>query len=125
MLTERETDRIWGFGKLFIFIILFALLLMFISGPNAGKMVAEGLLDIQYGASAEDVPRTTHAHVFLSFILFEYFADCYVFGSLCVAKRSKKLRWLRTPKYIHMRTRFSCHQSWISRSARCLNLTLT
>ena len=114
MLTEKETDRIWGFGKLFIFIILFASLLMFISGPNAGEMAAEGVLDIEYGASAEDVARTTHAHVFLSF-LFEYFADCYVFGSLCVAKRSKKLRWLRTPKYIHMRTR----------SARCLNLTLT
>jgi pyruvate/2-oxoglutarate dehydrogenase complex dihydrolipoamide dehydrogenase (E3) component len=50
---------------------MFTPLLMFISGPNAGEMVAEGVLAIEYGASAEDVARTTHAHVcILSFILF-------------------------------------------------------
>lgn len=34
-----------------------------IIGPNAGEMIAEGVLAIEYGASAEDVARTTHAHV--------------------------------------------------------------
>ena len=32
-------------------------------------MVAEGVLAIEYGASAEDVARTTHAHVCI-FIFF-------------------------------------------------------
>jgi len=51
MLTEKETDRILG---------------VHIIGPNAGEMVAEGVLAIEYGASAEDVARTTHAHPTLS-----------------------------------------------------------
>jgi dihydrolipoamide dehydrogenase len=47
--------------------------LIVISGPNAGEMIAEGVLAIEYGASAEDVARTTHAHVcVLPFILFYY-----------------------------------------------------
>lgn len=45
---------------------------MFISGPNAGEMVAEGVLAIEYGASAEDVARTTHAHVCIFHLLFLY-----------------------------------------------------
>ena len=32
-------------------------------GPNAGEMIAEGVLAIEYGASSEDIARTTHAHV--------------------------------------------------------------
>lgn len=32
-------------------------------GPNAGEMIAEGVLAMEYGASAEDIARTTHAHV--------------------------------------------------------------
>ena len=47
-LTEAETDRILG---------------VHIMGPNAGEMIAEGVLAMEYGASAEDVARTTHAHV--------------------------------------------------------------
>ena len=52
ILTEAETDRILG---------------VHIMGPNAGEMIAEGVLAIEYGASAEDVARTTHAHVRFSF----------------------------------------------------------
>ena len=68
MLTEKETDRILGvhiIGKLFGFLIFLFIILFIplISGPNAGEMVAEGVLAIEYGASAEDVARTTHAHV--------------------------------------------------------------
>ena len=51
-LTEAETDRILG---------------VHIMGPNAGEMIAEGVLAIEYGASAEDVARTTHAHVRYNF----------------------------------------------------------
>ncbi|KAF9044165.1 dihydrolipoyl dehydrogenase [Panaeolus papilionaceus] len=50
-LTEAETDKILG---------------VHIIGPNAGEMIAEGVLALEYGASAEDVARTTHAHPTLS-----------------------------------------------------------
>lgn len=33
-----------------------------IIGPNAGEMIAEAVLAMQYGASAEDIARTCHAH---------------------------------------------------------------
>ena len=33
------------------------------TGPNAGEMISEAVLAIEYGASAEDIARTTHAHV--------------------------------------------------------------
>ena len=35
---------------------------MHIVGPNAGEMIAEGVLGLEYGASSEDVARTSHAH---------------------------------------------------------------
>lgn len=35
-------------------------------GPNAGEMIAEGVLAMEYGASSEDVSRTCHAHPTLS-----------------------------------------------------------
>ena len=47
MLSDKETDRILG---------------IHIIGPNAGEMIAEGTLAIEYGASSEDVARTCHAH---------------------------------------------------------------
>ncbi|KAI0293182.1 dihydrolipoyl dehydrogenase [Multifurca ochricompacta] len=50
-LVEDETDRILG---------------VHIIGPNAGEMIAEGVLALEYGASAEDIARTTHAHPTLS-----------------------------------------------------------
>ncbi|EPQ52004.1 dihydrolipoyl dehydrogenase [Gloeophyllum trabeum ATCC 11539] len=50
-LTEKETDRILG---------------VHIIGPNAGEMIGEAVLAIEYGASSEDVARTTHAHPTLS-----------------------------------------------------------
>ncbi|KAF2640238.1 dihydrolipoyl dehydrogenase [Massarina eburnea CBS 473.64] len=51
MLSDAETDRILG---------------IHIIGPNAGEMIAEGVLAIEYGASSEDVARTSHAHPTLS-----------------------------------------------------------
>ncbi|KAI9751111.1 MAG: D-lactate ferricytochrome c oxidoreductase [Chaenotheca gracillima] len=46
-VADAETDRILG---------------IHIVGPNAGEMIAEGTLAIEYGASSEDVGRTSHAH---------------------------------------------------------------
>ncbi|MCJ1231083.1 D-lactate ferricytochrome c oxidoreductase [Toensbergia leucococca] len=46
-LADAETDRILG---------------IHIVGPNAGEMIAEGVLALEYGASTEDVARTSHAH---------------------------------------------------------------
>lgn len=51
ILTDKKTDRILG---------------IHIMGPNAGEMIAEGTLGIEYGASAEDIGRTCHAHPTLS-----------------------------------------------------------
>ncbi|MCJ1338563.1 dihydrolipoamide dehydrogenase precursor [Bachmanniomyces sp. S44760] len=47
MLADAETDRLLG---------------VHIVGPNAGEMIAEAVLAIEYGASSEDVGRTSHAH---------------------------------------------------------------
>ncbi|KAK4184448.1 hypothetical protein QBC35DRAFT_505897 [Podospora australis] len=47
MLADPETDRILG---------------IHIIGPNAGEMIAEGTLALEYGASSEDIARTCHAH---------------------------------------------------------------
>lgn len=47
MIADAQTDRILG---------------IHIIGPNAGEMIAEGTLAIEYGASSEDIGRTSHAH---------------------------------------------------------------
>lgn len=47
ILTDKATDRILG---------------IHIIGPNAGEMIAEGVLGMEYGASSEDIARTCHAH---------------------------------------------------------------
>ncbi|KAJ9611320.1 dihydrolipoamide dehydrogenase precursor [Cladophialophora chaetospira] len=46
-LSDSKTDRILG---------------VHIIGANAGEMIAEGTLALEYGASSEDVARTCHAH---------------------------------------------------------------
>ena len=51
-------------------------------------MIAEGVLAIEYGASAEDVARTCHAHVCFSFGLSSFvftpifFCLAHVIGSI-------------------------------------------
>ena len=47
IISNNETDRILG---------------VHIIGPNAGEMIAEGVLAMEYGASSEDIARTCHAH---------------------------------------------------------------
>ena len=47
MLADAATDRVLG---------------VHIIGPDAGTMIAEAALAIEFGASAEDIARTCHAH---------------------------------------------------------------
>lgn len=56
VLADKETDRILG---------------VHIIGPNAGEMIAEAALGVEYGAAAEDIARTCHAHPTLSEALKE------------------------------------------------------
>ncbi|SPO01321.1 related to LPD1 - dihydrolipoamide dehydrogenase precursor [Cephalotrichum gorgonifer] len=51
MLADPETDRLLG---------------VHIIGANAGEMIAEATLALEYGASTEDIARTCHAHPTLS-----------------------------------------------------------
>eukprot|EP01084_Bolivina_argentea_P121487 215289_1 len=51
ILADKESDRLLG---------------VHIIGPNAGEMIAEAGLAMEYGASSEDVARTCHAHPTLS-----------------------------------------------------------
>jgi dihydrolipoamide dehydrogenase len=51
ILVDKVTDRILG---------------VHIIGPNAGEMIMEGVIGMEYGASSEDIGRTCHAHPTLS-----------------------------------------------------------
>jgi len=51
ILADGATDRVLG---------------VHIIGPDAGTMIAEAALAIEFGASAEDIARTSHAHPTLS-----------------------------------------------------------
>lgn len=62
ILAEKETDRILG---------------AHIIGPNAGEMISEAVIAIEYGASSEDLARTCHAHPTLSEAFKEACMDTY------------------------------------------------
>lgn len=62
ILADKNTDRILG---------------MHIIGSNAGEMIAEGVLAMEYGASSEDIARTCHAHPTLSEALKEACMSTY------------------------------------------------
>ena len=51
ILTDAKTDKMLG---------------IHIIASNAGEMIAEGVLALEYGASAEDAARTCHAHPTMS-----------------------------------------------------------
>ena len=51
IISDAKTDRMLG---------------CHIIGPNAGEMIAEAVLALEYGASSEDIARTCHAHPTLS-----------------------------------------------------------
>lgn len=62
VLADKESDKILG---------------VHIVGPNAGEMIAEGVLGMEYGASSEDIARTCHAHPTLSEAFKEACMDTY------------------------------------------------
>lgn len=51
VITEKDTDKLLG---------------VHIIGPSAGELIQEATLAMEYGASAEDIARTCHAHPTLS-----------------------------------------------------------
>jgi dihydrolipoamide dehydrogenase len=51
MLAHAETDRILGVHAI---------------GPYASELIAEAVLAMEFGASAEDIARVVHAHPTLS-----------------------------------------------------------
>jgi dihydrolipoamide dehydrogenase len=51
LLADKATDKLLG---------------AHIIGPDAGTLIAELALAIEFGASAEDIARTSHAHPSLS-----------------------------------------------------------
>lgn len=72
--TNQDTD---GFVKILIDADTERLLGAHIIGPNAGEMIAEAGLALEYGASAEDIARTCHAHPTLSEAFKEANMDAY------------------------------------------------
>ncbi len=56
IIADAETDRLLG---------------MHILGPQASHLIAEGVLAIEFAASAEDIARTIHAHPSLSEVVKE------------------------------------------------------
>jgi dihydrolipoamide dehydrogenase len=62
VLADKETDQILG---------------VHIIGNNAGEMIAEAVIGMEYGASSEDLARTCHAHPTLSEAFKEACMDTY------------------------------------------------
>lgn len=62
VLADAATDKILG---------------AHIIGPNAGEMISEAVIAIEYGASSEDMARTCHAHPTLSEAFKEACMDTY------------------------------------------------
>ncbi len=65
ILADAKTDRVLG---------------VHIMGPDAGNMIGEAAVAMEFGASAEDIARTCHAHPTLSEAIKE--------SALAVAKRA-------------------------------------
>lgn len=58
-----ETD---GFIKIISDAVTDAVLGVHVIGPNASELIAEAVIAMEFGASAEDIARTVHAHPTLS-----------------------------------------------------------
>jgi dihydrolipoamide dehydrogenase len=56
ILADEKTDRILG---------------VHIIGPRAGDLIAEAVVAMEFGASAEDVARSSHAHPTLAEVIKE------------------------------------------------------
>jgi dihydrolipoamide dehydrogenase len=56
ILAHKETDRVLG---------------VHIIGPRAGDLIAEAAIAIEFGASSEDIARSSHAHPTLAEVIKE------------------------------------------------------
>ena len=74
LIVEKKTGRILGVG---------------IAGSGAGELIAEGVLAIEMGASAEDLKLVIHPHPTLSESLMES-AETFFGQSTHVFKPKKK-----------------------------------
>jgi dihydrolipoamide dehydrogenase len=68
IISDKATDRMLG---------------AHIIGPNAGEMIAEAVIALEYGASSEDMARTCHAHPTMS----------EAFKEACMATYSKPIHF--------------------------------
>lgn len=68
VLTDSKTDRLLGCHFL---------------GPNAGELIMEAVLAMEYKAASEDVGRTTHAHP----------GFCEAFKEACLAAHAKPIHF--------------------------------
>lgn len=68
VLTDSKTDRLLGCHFL---------------GPNAGELIMEAVLAMEYKAASEDVARTTHAHP----------GFCEAFKEACLAAHAKPIHF--------------------------------
>jgi dihydrolipoamide dehydrogenase len=69
VLAHQKTDRILG---------------VHIIGPRASDMIAECVLAVEFGASAEDIARTIHGHPTFAEALQEAakgVIECSIYGS--------------------------------------------
>lgn len=62
ILSDKKTDKLLG---------------VHIMGNSAGELIGEATLGIEYGAAAEDIARTCHAHPTLSEALKEACMSAY------------------------------------------------
>lgn len=62
VITEKDTDKLIG---------------VHILGVSAGELISECVLGLEYGASAEDIARTCHAHPTLSEAVKEAMMGAY------------------------------------------------
>ena len=72
MLIDPETDRLLGVG---------------ICGAGAGELIAEAVLAMEMGATAEDIALTIHAHPTLSETLMECAETFYGHATHTFTKR--------------------------------------
>lgn len=91
MLSDAETDRILG---------------IHIVGPNAGEMIAEGVLAIEYGASSEGKSKLIlNESMFKGLMLIQISHERRMLTPRC-QKPSKKLLWRRTTRLFITRYHF-------------------
>jgi dihydrolipoamide dehydrogenase len=67
----RALERVDGFCKILAHAETDRVLGVHIIGPRAGDLIAEGVAAIEFGASAEDIARTSHAHPTLAEVVKE------------------------------------------------------